>query len=1268
MKLLAPNGKQSNLNPEQYRLVRTTTFKSWFGDWENTPEKASKVVDANGEPLVVWHGTYKEFNVFGEGQRFNNIEHIKNTNYFHKSKKYAEKFGFEKPYFLNIKNIELIEQSTMEKLGYFKEVYDQYVLNGIDGVYTENGEYATLISSNQIKLADGSNTTFDGSNPDIRFDVGGELEKDSIVNWHKLSGNNTKWFKQALAKDLFSKYRISVISLSFVKTYPNREKSYFKVVLQPEGYSNNIVFKTYGKTRNEHIQSIYDYCETLDVQEMKNGGQTLYNKPEPKYEDGEVLDLKGYGKVKILGSAWLTPPMTARPQYIYDFLLNHTAKITKFKKNDFSLYEYEVDMMLSDVDTGIDYEKSYEKYLGSGLRATGNPPLEYIKFIEVINRSLYYKNHPEFELNPPVKNFYEAYAVENGTVFGIGGQTKNAKMKKRTSRLTPKEVKGKVELISGKIDEIKKILKWHEGKEVAYPLTETEIKILNDGLPELRKERERIWKIYEDIKDKKQGTISDDLVQIKTFDIKFNYVYRILDAKYIVNYLRLNKKNKIDDKFYSSYEIQTTENDIGKFTLMLSEKIGDYSDYINYLKINANEKAERFSTPQVVLQWDSNNFLIVELSEYLSGLVTKYDDAKVIYSTAPFEIPKIRTEIEVELDPMIKQAVRDVIYLDKYSKLTDEEGYFLYSKFKEYETLIDEYGEYVAKVKEPIGEKKIEEFNEFMEMLDHKQFIYHSSYDETIEAYQKTIDFINAVRGRIETLKAKQSGMDLFPETEINILRKSDVEDGVKSLETLLEIEPDNQEYKDALESLKVLLETSFDNGGELTDRVVLEQSVSERVRYEPDKDYLDDIDIKAISDILLLPKYRNISEEEAQFLYKSFYNYESKRNKQGNFIYQIKWKYSYGSNDKNARKEDEALKKFIERMDRDGIITFNNYDGVIEADKTVIDFVNSVRNRVKTIINKKSIGDTSIVNRVSVVDKNEVLQAIESLEVLSELEPDNQEYKDGIESLKILLETLSFEEGGEIKYYEVQKEGRPVLKAKFKKADEENIKSTSKMLDSLSDRGYSLKEITEKDYRTFNYSNVKPEDMVEFTQGAEYFANGGKIEFDKNKVPSTRIYNYAVKLKREHPEIWKLGGNIFGNQAFKNLEKVIKRGYWLDSEKWMFIKWRGYVARHQADFRIEGVIAMLKWIDTVDKGWDYMKETIENEINPKVTMKEGGETEKSNNVTVEARTENGLEFDFEINENANVSDVIDLAKQKCSPQNLKWFKFKGTKYTVETI
>ena len=65
--LLAPNGKPSNLTPEQYAQVRTKEFKAWFGDWENDPDNASKFVnEKTGEPLVLYHGSpeagFSEFN------------------------------------------------------------------------------------------------------------------------------------------------------------------------------------------------------------------------------------------------------------------------------------------------------------------------------------------------------------------------------------------------------------------------------------------------------------------------------------------------------------------------------------------------------------------------------------------------------------------------------------------------------------------------------------------------------------------------------------------------------------------------------------------------------------------------------------------------------------------------------------------------------------------------------------------------------------------------------------------------------------------------------------------------------------------------------------------------------------------------------------------------------------------------------------------------------------------------------------------------------
>jgi hypothetical protein len=66
----APNGNPSALSERQWVQVRTPSFKAWFGDWEKFAREhgpsgvwhddkgeVSKVVDKNGEPMVVYHGT-----------------------------------------------------------------------------------------------------------------------------------------------------------------------------------------------------------------------------------------------------------------------------------------------------------------------------------------------------------------------------------------------------------------------------------------------------------------------------------------------------------------------------------------------------------------------------------------------------------------------------------------------------------------------------------------------------------------------------------------------------------------------------------------------------------------------------------------------------------------------------------------------------------------------------------------------------------------------------------------------------------------------------------------------------------------------------------------------------------------------------------------------------------------------------------------------------------------------------------------------------------
>ena len=54
----------SNVNKKIKKITQSQQFVRWFGDWQNKPKTASKVVDGKGEPLVVYHQTGNDFTVF----------------------------------------------------------------------------------------------------------------------------------------------------------------------------------------------------------------------------------------------------------------------------------------------------------------------------------------------------------------------------------------------------------------------------------------------------------------------------------------------------------------------------------------------------------------------------------------------------------------------------------------------------------------------------------------------------------------------------------------------------------------------------------------------------------------------------------------------------------------------------------------------------------------------------------------------------------------------------------------------------------------------------------------------------------------------------------------------------------------------------------------------------------------------------------------------------------------------------------------------------
>jgi len=205
----APNGKDTNLTEDQWLSVRTEAFKSWFGDWEHDPQNASKVVDENGEPRVVYHGTYGDFTVFdkakigsatdyglwGRGFYFTNME---NTPYG--NKKLALFLNIRNPFIFNdYKSAEEIGDYLNiwdgnfhedDRFGIFRpyatgaaQIADSAQERGHDGLIAVLGKWTEYIAfePNQIKSATDNRGTFDSENPDITFSVIGP----NAATWEK---------------------------------------------------------------------------------------------------------------------------------------------------------------------------------------------------------------------------------------------------------------------------------------------------------------------------------------------------------------------------------------------------------------------------------------------------------------------------------------------------------------------------------------------------------------------------------------------------------------------------------------------------------------------------------------------------------------------------------------------------------------------------------------------------------------------------------------------------------------------------------------------------------------------------------------------------------------------------------------------------------------------------------------------------------------------------------------------------------------------------
>lgn len=160
----------------------TPEFKRWFGD--------SKVVDEQGRPLVVYHGTNADFSEFDPEAQGSSGQGSGEPGFFFEASpdnaaRYTRQGGGANvmPVYLSLKN-PLIVERTNTKYDYdgsysrvaFANFIDDALELGHDGVIfrdvLDRGKRSTqyvAFQPEQIKSAIGNNGQFDPTNPDIRF-------------------------------------------------------------------------------------------------------------------------------------------------------------------------------------------------------------------------------------------------------------------------------------------------------------------------------------------------------------------------------------------------------------------------------------------------------------------------------------------------------------------------------------------------------------------------------------------------------------------------------------------------------------------------------------------------------------------------------------------------------------------------------------------------------------------------------------------------------------------------------------------------------------------------------------------------------------------------------------------------------------------------------------------------------------------------------------------------------------------------------------------
>ncbi len=317
--LKAPNGENSNLDENQWLMVRTPNFKRWFGDWENHPENASKVVDANGEPLVAYHGTlHSDFSVFrttGIGAFFTS-NRLVSSSYAYDDNIYHVFINLRNPYIVNAhgSNWEYI------KVGNSFMDTDEISKNVRSGVLGDNNHDGVIIR-NVVDMGDSNGEDFDDDEEQSITEARKKFIGDDFIifepNHVKSATKNNGEFSEALEI-----YKQSVLKSDDFMLTPEAKRQMDDVrrkyqgtaqwMKAPNGKDTNLTEKQWLQVRTPNFKAWFGDWENNPEQASKV--LDINGEPLVVYHGTNVLDINTFKRSE---KGWLGPGIYLTPYKAY---------------------------------------------------------------------------------------------------------------------------------------------------------------------------------------------------------------------------------------------------------------------------------------------------------------------------------------------------------------------------------------------------------------------------------------------------------------------------------------------------------------------------------------------------------------------------------------------------------------------------------------------------------------------------------------------------------------------------------------------------------------------------------------------------------------------------------------------------------------------------------------------------------------------------------------------------------------------------------------